>query len=47
LCISNGIPYFFKQWGGKRKKRNGRILDGKTWDEMPVLSHKNKIAHPT
>jgi protein gp37 len=29
------VPFFFKQWGGVNKKRNGRILDGRTWDEMP------------
>ena len=31
-----GIPFFFKQWGGFLKKRNGRILEGRTWDERPV-----------
>ncbi len=35
LCQSSSIPFFFKQWGGVRKKKNGRILDNKTWDEMP------------
>lgn len=34
-CINYGVPFFFKQWGGKNKKRNGRILDGKLWNEMP------------
>jgi protein gp37 len=34
-CIEAGVPFFFKQWGGTIKKRSGRILDGKTWDEMP------------
>jgi protein gp37 len=34
-CIGNGVPFFFKQWGGVFKKRTGRILDGRTWDEMP------------
>lgn len=34
-CVAMGIPFFFKQWGGVRKKRHGRILDGRTWDEMP------------
>ncbi len=33
-CVRDGIPFFFKQWGGVRKKKNGRILDGRTWDEM-------------
>ena len=34
-CIQNGIPYFFKQWGGYYKKRNGRLLDGIEWSNMP------------
>ena len=37
-CLSGGTPFFFKQWGGVFKKRTGRILDGRTWDEMPPLS---------
>ena len=35
LCQETGIPFFFKQWGGIRKKVAGRILDGKTYDEFP------------
>jgi protein gp37 len=35
-CIEAEVPFFFKQWGGTRKKRTGRVLDGRTWDEMPV-----------
>lgn len=35
-CEAAAVPYFFKQWGGFNKKRNGRLLDGRTWDEMPV-----------
>ena len=34
-CIASGVPFFFKQWGGINKKRNGRILQGRTWDDMP------------
>jgi protein gp37 len=34
-CRHAGVPFFFKQWGGKNKKRAGRVLDGLTWDEMP------------
>jgi hypothetical protein len=29
------VPFFFKQWGGVRKKRHGRELNGRTFDEMP------------
>lgn len=34
-CVAAGVPFFFKQWGGVWKKRAGRVLDGRTWDEMP------------
>ena len=34
-CLAFGVPFFFKQWGGTRKKLSGRELDGRTWDEMP------------
>jgi len=34
-CLEWGIPFFFKQWGGVQKKKNGRLLDGITWDGMP------------
>lgn len=36
-CISAGVPFFFKQWGGVNKKKTGRLLDGRTWDELPAL----------
>ena len=34
-CIDAGVPFFFKQWGGRTPKSGGRLLDGKFWDEMP------------
>jgi protein gp37 len=34
-CRTQGVPFFFKQWGGVRKTRNGRLLDGRTYDEYP------------
>jgi len=34
-CLNAGVPFFFKQWGGVNKKRTGRSLQGRTWDEMP------------
>lgn len=37
-CQGHGVPFFFKQWGGVRKKRHGRELDGRTWDEMPLAA---------
>ena len=36
-CEQKQIPFFFKQWGGKNKKVNGRLLNGKTYDEMPEI----------
>lgn len=35
-CRSSGVPFFFKQWGGVNKCRTGRLLDGRTYDELPV-----------
>lgn len=37
-CQLAGVSFFFKQWGGVWKKRTGRILDGRTWDEMPTFA---------
>jgi protein gp37 len=34
-CLRARVPFFFKQWGGRQKKRAGRLLEGRTWDEMP------------
>ena len=34
-CRFAGVPFFFKQWGGVNKKKAGRSLSGRTWDEMP------------
>jgi protein gp37 len=35
-CLANGIPFFFKQWGGVKKKKNGRELQGQVWNMLPV-----------
>jgi protein gp37 len=35
-CRKAGVPFFFKQWGGRTPKAGGRELDGETWDEMPA-----------
>jgi len=35
-CLQQSVPFFFKQWGGVQKKRNGRVLEGRTWDGMPT-----------
>jgi protein gp37 len=34
-CKEKNVPFFFKQWGGVNKKKTGRLLKGKTWDEYP------------
>jgi protein gp37 len=34
-CASQSVAFFFKQWGGKRKKKTGRLLGGRVWDEYP------------
>ena len=36
-CLDACVPFFFKQWGGTRKKKAGRELEGRTWDQMPSL----------
>ena len=44
-CLAQKAPFFFKQWGGVNKKKAGRLLDGRTWDEMPpVLEEFAAIA---
>ena len=34
-CLQTMVPFFFKQWGGVHKKKTGRTLDNRTWDELP------------
>lgn len=36
-CVQSDVAFFFKQWGGVFKKKTGRELEGRTWDEMPTL----------
>jgi protein gp37 len=40
-CSYAGVAFFFKQWGGVNKKRAGRLLSGRTWDQMP---HSDAVA---
>lgn len=35
-CTANDVPFFFKQWGGTNKKKTGKVLDGKIWDQFPA-----------
>lgn len=41
-CTQSKVPFFFKQWGGVRKKLAGRDLEGKTWSQMPRLKTTNR-----
>jgi protein gp37 len=38
-CRSQNVSFFFKQWGGSRKAKAGRLLGGRTWDEYPTESY--------
>ena len=42
-CEKNEVAFFFKQWGGKNKKKNGRLLNGKTYDEMPEMDLQQSV----
>ena len=41
-CQEAKVPFFFKQWGGKNKKKAGRILQGKEYDQMPIFNPNNQ-----
>jgi len=41
-CVKAEVAYFFKQWGGHRAKTGGRLLDGRTWDQVPIT----RVAEP-
>ena len=43
-CAKAGVAFFFKQWGGKNKKASGRVLNGRTYDEMPEIIELAKNA---
>jgi protein gp37 len=38
MCRRAGAAFFFKQWGGRNKKATGRLLNGRTYDEMPAAA---------
>ncbi|PYM96624.1 MAG: hypothetical protein DME04_01355 [Candidatus Rokuibacteriota bacterium] len=47
-CVAAKIPFFFKQWGGRTPKSGGRVLDGRTWDELPrVEAFRVAVPSPT
>lgn len=39
-CSTKNVPFFFKQWGGTNKKKTGRSLEGRTWNEMPRIDDR-------
>jgi protein gp37 len=43
-CLEAGVPFFFKQWGGTNRRKSGRILQGRTWDEGPVIRNNGESA---
>jgi protein gp37 len=43
-CVAEGVAYFHKQWGGRTPKAGGRMLDGRTWDELPAQSKSQEQA---
>ena len=43
-CNDQNVPFYFKQWGGFNKKKNGRLLEGRIWDEMPRTNLQTKQA---
>jgi protein gp37 len=46
LCRKHKTAFFFKQWGGTNKKVAGRLLEGRTWDEMPSVAADCSIEYP-
>ena len=48
-CCHANVPFFFKQWGGKNKKKAGRMLEGRTWDELPPdpATYATRRRHPS
>lgn len=47
MCLNARVPFFFKQWGGVNKKRTGRILQGRTWEQMPYVGSISKAPEYT
>lgn len=43
-CETAGVPMFFKQWGGVNKKKTGRELNGKTYDDLPAPIEQRRVS---
>lgn len=46
-CRDADVPFFFKQWGGVNKKKTGRLLEGRTWDEVPRRTGHGRDSRQT
>lgn len=46
-CEAAHVAFHFKQWGGVNKKRTGRTLDGRTWNDLPNISQSKMIMKPS
>ena len=44
-CLNANVPFFFKQWGGVNKKKNGRKLDGRIWNQTPHTSKSQELTY--
>lgn len=44
-CKEQNVAFFFKQWGGKNKKKTGRMLNGQTYSEYPIIEDKNELVY--
>ncbi len=44
-CLNADVPFFFKQWGGVNKKKTGRILDGRMWNQKPHTSKSQELTY--
>jgi protein gp37 len=42
-CVDAGVPFFFKQWGGRSPKSAGRLLDGLEWSQFPRQYHRSAL----
>lgn len=43
-CLASDVPFFFKQWGGRNRKKAGRLLEGRNWDEMPCTDWRSPVV---
>jgi protein gp37 len=43
-CQRAKVPFFFKQWGGLNRKKTGRKLEGRTWDEIPLIDNMTRAV---